>query len=287
MIPAEALAAVPGCAHGRPALELEPLRGGTANAAFRVRTDRGQFVVRLHDSASAEAGVDRAREVLLQQHAAAAGLAPRIVAADPQGRFWVSEFLSGKPWGAADMDDPLRLAQLARQLGRLHALAPPAAPALNLKTLLAAHAARIGAAGGPGDPHGPPLEPLIERAHGILDACARDGRRACMVHGDLYHANLIGTGPRLIDWEYAAVTDPLFDLACLVAYYPGAGDHETLLLAGSGLHGHVPPGRLAAAAWVYVLLSYLWYRALRLRAIPSAPDLEHEARLLERLSGAG
>ncbi len=284
MIPAGVLAAVPGCEHGRAPHEIEPLTGGTANAAFRVRTDRGQFVVRLHDAASGEAGVDRAREALLQQQAAAAGLAPLIVAAGPQGRFWVSEFLPGEPWRAADMGDPLRLERLAHQLARLHALEPPAAPALDLGALIVAHAARIDAAGNPG---GPVLGPLIERARTILDACARDGRHACVVHGDLYHANLIGREPKLIDWEYAAVTDPLFDLACLTAYYPQAAAHEELLLAGAGLGPGVPPGRHRDAAWVYVLLSSLWYRAFRLRATPGARDLEHEARLLERLSGAG
>ena len=37
---------------------------------------------------------------------------------------------------------------------------------------------------------------------------------------------MIGTRPpRLIDWEYAAVGDPLIDLACLLAYYPQVLPH--------------------------------------------------------------
>ena len=70
--------------------------------------------------------------------------------------------------------------------------------------------------------------------------------------------------PRLIDWEYAAVADPLMDLACLVAYYPPVLVHGTALLRRSGLPGSVTLPVLEDLAGVYRLLSNLWYRRLEL-----------------------
>ncbi len=78
-------------------------------------------------------------------------------------------------------------------------------------------------------------------------------------------ANLIGADrPRLLDWEYAAVGDPLTDLACLVAYYPKVLAHGKALLRRSGLPAAVALPVLEDLAWVYQLLSQLWFRRLAL-----------------------
>ena len=75
-----------------------------------------------------------------------------------------------------------------------------------------------------------------------------------IVHGDLAHGNVLdGTQLWLLDWEYAQRADPLYDVACALAYYPQArplGGRS--LLAAAGLTGRSSsPERLAAAIRVY------------------------------------
>ncbi len=230
----EALAQVPG-AESIGECDVRALPGGTINATFRVRTRQGDFVVRLHEPHSAALGVDRRREVVLQAAAADAGLAPRVLAADPLGRYLVSEFLDGAVWRAADMDDESRLAALAQTLRQLQAVPAPAVPALDLGVLLAAHVAQI-AALVPDEAR--ELATPLARARRILAAQAQAARPACIVHGDLTHTNMIDLQrPRLIDWEYATVGDPLMDLACLLAYYPKIAPRGTALLRQCGLGG--------------------------------------------------
>ena len=57
----------------------------------------------------------------------------------------------------------------------------------------------------------------------------------------------------LLDWEYAAVADPLFDLACMLAYYPQAAAHADALLDSSRLAGlgtaEMLRQRLAVRCW--------------------------------------
>ena len=91
--------------------------------------------------------------------------------------------------------------------------------ALDLRTLLERHLAQIAAQDARG---GCRCCARRWRAPGTSSPARREaGRPACIVHGDLSHANVIGTGPpRLIDWEYAAVGDPLADLACLAGLLP-------------------------------------------------------------------
>ena len=257
----EALARVPG-GKSAPDLIVTPLAGGTANATFRVETGEGSFVVRLHEPYTLDLGVDRRREAILHAAAAGAGLASRILAADPQGRFLVTEYLPAPVWQAGDLANESRLGELADTLRKLHALPAPRVPALDLAGLLAGHAAWLAA-----QRAAPPAElvPQLARAREILARQQAAGRAPCIVHGDPTAANMIGTAPlHLIDWEYAAVADPLTDLACLLAYYPSLEPRGEMLLDRSGLAGSATPTQLAELAWVYGLAADLWHRRLAL-----------------------
>jgi aminoglycoside phosphotransferase (APT) family kinase protein len=282
LIASGVLAALPGCEGGAQPLAIATLAGGTANETYRVSTRAGSFVVRFNDPGGAVLGVDRRREVLLHQSAARAGLAPRLLAVDPNGRFLVTEYLAGATWQAKDMGDPRRLTRLAHRLRLLHSVPAPDVPAFDPAALLSRHLERIASvdAAAAAD-----LEPLRLRAEGVLAEARLAGRRASIVHGDLHHSNLLEAGGLyLLDFEYSAVTDPLFDLACLTAYYPQAGAFGDLLLAESGLGPQTTRDMLLEAGWLYTFLSYLWYRTFRLRGRASPHDAAQERALLARLT---
>jgi aminoglycoside phosphotransferase (APT) family kinase protein len=257
----EALAQVPGAGAGGP-LDVQVLAGGTANVTYRVRTGQGAFVVRLHEPYDPDLGVDRRREAVLHAAAAAAGLTSHILAADPRGRYLVTGFIEGAPWRAVDLENDTYLWALAGTLRALHALPAPQVPPLDLTMLLEGHVAKLAAqdAGAVQD-----LLSQVARAREILLRQGQAGRPACIIHGDLSHSNVIGAGqPRLIDWEYAAVTDPLTDLACLLAYYPQLMGHGVELLRRCGLADSASLPELEELAGIYRLLSNLWYRRLAL-----------------------
>jgi aminoglycoside phosphotransferase (APT) family kinase protein len=257
----EALAHVPGAAVASD-IRVQQLAGGTINATFRIQTGQGVFVVRLHEPYSVDLGVDRRREAVLHAAAAAAGLTSRILAADPRGRYLVTEFLDGAPWRIDDLRDEARLRELAQTLADLHALPAPLVASLDLPKLLQHHVARIRAQDAVAAEE---LLPQVARARDILARQADAGRPSCIVHGDLTYTNVIGFGPpRLVDWEYAAVGDPLTDLACLMAYYPQLLPHGSMLLRCCGLPGSVSLPGLQDLAWVYGLLSTLWNRRVAL-----------------------
>jgi thiamine kinase-like enzyme len=87
----------------------------------------------------------------------------------------------------------------------------------------------------------------------------------------------------LIDWEYAAVADPIFDLACVLAYYPRLQPHAQDLLDSAGLAEAASIPTLLAASALFVLLSFLWYRLRRMTCEASPADLAAEEALLRRL----
>lgn len=287
LIPASILARVPGCEQGTRPLAIAQLPGGTVNTSFRVHTRRGGFVVRLNGVAGAILGANHAREEQLQAAAAAAGVAPALLYVDAKHAFTITEFISGRIWGAARFAQPDSLRRLGKRLCALHDIIPPAVAPFDLAAILRAHCARLAAAL---PPERPLFARLLEQSEAMLARCASEQRESVIVHNDLQHSNLIeGDRLYLIDWEYAAVADPIFDVACVLAYYPRARPHAQELLCAAGLGGQASPAALTAATWLFVLLSFLWYRMRRLtRAVPAA-DLAAEGALLRRLapSGAG
>jgi thiamine kinase len=282
VIPPGALAHVPGCEAGARPHAVAALPGGSVNKSFRIDTRAGAFVLRINDAVGEELGANHAREVRLHGAAARAGVAPELIYADLGERFMVMRYVAGAAWSDADFAHPERLTKLGATLRILHAIAPPRVASFDLAVILRGHAAKLIEA--------LPEErglvaSLMRRADAVLARCRSAGRVATIVHNDLSHLNLIQAERLyLIDWEYAAVADPIFDLACVLAYYPQAEPHAQELLDATGLAAQVSIAELLSTRFLFVLLSFLWYRRRRLLGEVASAELAAERALLERLS---
>jgi thiamine kinase len=267
LIPPQALAPVPGYSA---AARVTALAGGAINKTFCVETPEGRFILRLHDAAGIALGAHHLREARLQSAAAAVGIAPRVVHVDPSQRFMISEYLDGRVWTPADFTDVDSLRRLGGTLRRLHEIKPPIPAPFDLGALLSGFSERIVRA----DPAArAAMTQLMQRARVSLRECGTDARTPALFHSDLHHSNILEAGGRLflIDWEYAAVGDPLNDLACLLAYYPQAVPHARALLESSGLAPEATPAMLEHATWLYGRLNHLWDRVRLLDAGNRAP----------------
>jgi thiamine kinase-like enzyme len=317
LIPEEVLAHVPGFTVGGTAWATR-LPGGTMNASYLVETSAGRFVARIQNEAAAALGADHQREATLHAAAAAAGLAPALIyveggahagaptqpvagaaggvperyASDAGGaprlaagsrlRFMIMEHLPCDTWTAEDFARPERLSQLGAALHVLHAVPPPSVAPFEIGAAIERLYQRLRAEL-PGE--AAHLSQLMDRAKAALLISDSAQRPKVVVHNDLHHTNLIGSNRLyLLDWEYAAVTDPLIDLACLLAYYPQAAAYTDVLLDSSRLSGQVSPEMLGAMTWLSVLVSYFWYRARRLSSPVLAHELAAEQELLARLA---
>ena len=253
----EALAWVPGY---EPGLTIaQPLPSGVHNRAFRIDTREGCFVLRLQpDGRAAILGANRQREAALHAAAATHGLAPGVVYADPGGQCLVTEYVAGRRWSADDMQDPAALERLGHLLRTLHAIDPPRVAPLRIDALIRQHCRRLARAF-PAERAA--LRRLVADCAAQLEAIGSSRRRPAIVHNDLHHSNIID-GPRLvlIDWEYAGVGDPLFDLACVLAYYPESQKMAAMLLEWSGLAACATVAMLRTSAALFRTLSDLWAR---------------------------
>jgi thiamine kinase-like enzyme len=260
--PEWALRRVPGLDDGQPPRLLQRLGGGSVNEVFRVDSTEGAFVVRLDGATWRRPGVDRLRELALHRVAAAAGVAPQIVAAAPgQDGLLITQYLPGRIWKSSDYSDLRSLRRLGERLALLHQqTAPPFSP-FDPVGVARDYVNRIAPA--LVAPVAPVMRQLV-RLCDDLDSVAR----ASVVHGDLWESNLLdGTGLWLLDWEYAQVTEPLMEIAGLLAYYPAAQRYQTELMAAAGMTSSTQAA-LADRIHIYRILSWLWRLARGERAEP-------------------
>jgi len=120
------------------------------------------------------------------------------------------------------------------------------------------------------------LEPL-HYAEALVDRCAYEHdtlarclstisdayhppEHVCLCHNDLSRENLIQTPDGLvaIDWEYARLGDPAFDVAVLVEMGALNDSHVSALLAGYEDEGDLEH-RLPGARLLYALVDVLWW----------------------------
>ena len=204
---------------------VEPLVGGITNWNFKVESGRGTFVLRVGGKDIELLGIDRRVEHAASRVAAALGIGPDVVAfVEPEG-YLVTRFVEGEV-------GRVTLEEAAPLLRRLHD--GPAIPGRFDSFRVVESYAAISRA------HGVPLPPAYEAAKATADRIERRRGPADLrpCHNDLLGANFIRGGDRLwiVDWEYAGMGDPAFDLANFAVNngLDEAGDDALLDAYGGG-----------------------------------------------------
>ena len=208
----EAIAAVPHFAGRR--MQARRINGGITNINWRV-TDMATdetFFVKLH-GAGTEAFIDRATARIAGEIAAARGVGPQVIHYDAEAGIEVHEFLEGfRSCGLHDVqDDTVRGGIMAAYKGVHDSLHLEAAnTGLSQFEDFAAKVADCGALL-PRDAaqliwNGRRAARAIEAAGVTLTGCYNDSYISNYMRDD---AGRI----RIIDWEYAAMNDPYWDIA--------------------------------------------------------------------------
>jgi thiamine kinase-like enzyme len=202
---------------------IEPLGGGITNRNFKVETDGGRFVLRIGGKDTELLGIDRAAEHAASRVAADLGLGPEVVAfVEPEG-YLVTRYVDGEV-GKVDV------ARVGAALRLLHD--GPAFPgrfdSFRVVEAYRATAAEHGVGVPSAYEHAKELANQIEqrRSHAALRPC----------HNDLLNANFIDDGVRLVlvDWEYAGMGDPFFDLGNFAVNHELTEESEQGLLSAYG-----------------------------------------------------
>jgi thiamine kinase len=279
-----ALRWVPG---GGP-VTLKPLAAGLVNDSYRVERDGRVYSMRLAADVL-ELGIDREWECRVLQCAARAGLAPVIVCCEPSRGILVAEWTGGQAWTAEELRLPGNIRALTGLLRRVHALPIPRPARIMSPAAWIAHYGQAAARAGmrPAASAGlrSAADAYLEQLAGIPSA------QPVLCHSDLHRLNL-AAGERfvLLDWEYAHVSDPYWDLAAWIANNDGTASFAADVLAGylERPAGEHESERLRLLTWLYDYVCLLWSELyLTQRAGDPGGEVPARALLLAlRLNGA-
>ncbi len=260
VIPASILRRIPGCAGGEAPLRVQMLHGGrNVNRNLRIDTRAGRFVLRQRIPDGQRPGADPLREVACHRTAAAVGVAPIVLDFAPDGHWILMDYVEGGMWTPMQLQTAEGLHSLGARLQRLHAAKPPEGLAAFDPVSIATGQARVILERDPAA--GAQIDALVARTRQLAMDCAAFATTPVTTHGDLKVSNLVGPVPMLVDWEYAQLADPVYDLACLSVYYPDLRLRGRELLRAAGITDANGTMRLRLHIDLFDTLNRLWEKA--------------------------
>jgi len=270
--PEQWLERIPGW-KGRP-VSIDRLSAGFSHRSFLVESGGYRYVLRTPlDSAQVEE-VRFDREYRLQQQAARRGLAPPVLYAEPKSGVMLTEYRPGIVSAEHDLRDRGVLHEIAELLRRLHEL-PPSFETFNAVGAAAAYVAAIKGSA--------ETTRFAQRCFNIVEAMPEPAeRRFC--HNDVVAENLVrGHTLQLIDFEFAADNDPLFDLASIIGWHDlTPRESDWLLTAYVGSTAADSRDRLQQQLRLFDALQWLWLAEQR-QSRPEASFSKRMARVEARI----
>ncbi|HEX5045481.1 MAG TPA: phosphotransferase [Gammaproteobacteria bacterium] len=272
-----------------------PLEGGINRRSFLVVLGAERWVLRLPTPGTAGL-IDVATEATAMRAAAAAGLAPTVVAVDSANGTLLTTYRAGAvAWTAADARRLRNLERAARLLRALHGI-DARIPAYAAEEISRGYLTALSSGVSP-EPTRPGGVRIAAWSDELLElARAFDARHppVALCHNDLAAANFIDDGPGgdagrtggallLVDFEYAVRSSPLLDLAGLAGMNDFSAAQRRDLLDVYG-EGAPTATELDRAVRMVRLMSFFWARLGAQRAADAAPYLRLAVELGERLA---
>ena len=187
---------------------IEVLAHGITNSNYVVDLGDERVVVRVPGNDTHLLGIDRSNEVIAGGLAAAIGVGPEVLAKDAATGCIVFRFIDGRAVSTAELAEEPMLGQFVETLRQVHH-AGTTPTIWNPYEVIRDHR-DVAAARGVEAPFDATFAlELLARIEIV-----RPFRPTVLGHNDLLNANfLFDDRLRIVDWEYAGMSDPFFDLA--------------------------------------------------------------------------
>lgn len=230
--------------------------GGLTNRVYRL----GDLVLRLPGKGT-EDYIDREAEAVSARAAAAAGVSPEVIHADPASGIMVTRFIDGTETMSPQAfrsrkGSPARAGQILAQLHRSGAVFPARFELFAMIDDYLGHLAGKDVA----LPQG--YHQVLDEAQAVRAALAARPLPLVPCHCDPLCENFLDTGDRVwvVDWEYCGMNDPMWDLGDLSveAGFDAGQDTEMLHAYFNGPPSAADHGRMVIYKAMCDLLWTLW-----------------------------
>lgn len=248
---------------------IRALPGGPASSSFLLEVNGRRLVARIDTPAARELKLNRQSELEVLQAVSGTGIGPELVWANPGHGLLVCTYIEGPAADREEIGNPELLRGLASTLKRLHEL-PPCGPEFKPEQAARQYAESSGTLA---------AMQLADRVCQLAEELREGSTERALCHNDLVHSNIIKGPPvRLIDWEYAAVGDPFFDLAVVIQHHQlSTAQRDVFLQAYFRCPSPEKLVKLEDYCRLYDYLSCLWYQSM-IKSFRSMPGFDSELR---------
>lgn len=238
---------------------IRSLSGGLTNRSYLLQSQNAHYVLRINAGNSNQLDLDRRVEIEILQAAVKKGMATEVVYADPADNFMVTKFVDGDRWQrewSYSTDNIFRIATLLKSIHRLDGVDR----VMDVRSKSDRYWQVVETDRNLAEK----LRAVKQKVEAYIGVAESENCNLFLCHNDLLAENIIVAGDdRLvaIDWEYAAMGDPYFDLAAVVEGHQLNSFLEKKLL--SDYLGKEPSdaelNRLQCCRIEYIYLELLWY----------------------------
>jgi thiamine kinase-like enzyme len=186
-------------------VRINRILSAQTNAVYRIRSSRGDWSLRINNLHAATLGISRSSELNVLNVIKQFAWSPKTVATKPD--YQLTNWEPGTFFNPEDQESLDRLITLYMQLSTVDSTQLEGVEYLNILSRISKLRVTV------------PEDPKITRlANGIMNLYSMPKDTQLCYH-DWHRENLLITekGLCLLDWEYAALGDPLIDLACLIS----------------------------------------------------------------------
>ena len=261
---------------------ISELPGGLTNRNYKVTTPDGAYVARLWSGGGDFLAINRDYEHHNSVAAAQAGVGARVVAYRPEDNLLVLEFIEGRTFSDADVQNPANIPRIAQACRRLHS-GPRFLGDFDMFVIQGRYAAVTAELGFRVPAGYDALMPQVESARRAL--AVRAGPTV-PCNNDLLAANFIDDGVRLwlIDYEYSGNTDPCFELGNIWGESGLSG--EALAGLVTGYYSRPLRNKIARAQLLGIIGKYGWALWGAIQAATSPIEFDFWSWAMARYEGA-
>ena len=199
---------------------VERIKNGLTNESYRVTGGVENIVVRTSNREEVSLQINRASEAIVLKLVEQAGIGATVLLNQPNNHVLITRELSGRNLTIEEMREEKNITRIAELLRKLHALeVPTTIERMQLVKTLHEYWRVLGG--------------WRDRETALLIAQESDRQTLrSLCHNDVHHLNIIDNGNRLwlLDWEYAGIGDPYFDLASMCCYHDFNQQQQLMLL---------------------------------------------------------